>query len=328
MNILVTGGLGYIASHTIVELSSKSSKIHIIDNLQNSSLTIFENLKVLLPSSELILHEGDIIDSNFIEKVFLNPIDAVLHFAAVKAVGPSMKLPLEYYQTNVLGTINLLLGMKKANVKKFIFSSSACVYGGQGGSYSETDSKVPVNVYGRTKATCEQIINDYGLSDFSFEAIILRYFNPFGAHSSGLIGENPNGVPENLMPFIQKVVLGEQPCLQIFGNDYISEDGTAIRDFIHVNDIAKGHVVALENLTPGVEVYNLGTGRGSTVLQVLKTYEQISGKEIKYEFVNRREGDVNTVLADPVKANKKLNWRAELSLEEMCKDSWNFIRKK
>ena len=329
MNILVTGGLGYIGSHTIVELSQKSSKIHIIDNLKNSSISVFHNLQAILPTTELIFHQGDLRDTDFLSEVFTNPIDAVVHFAALKAVGQSMLIPLEYYHSNVGGTINLLLAMKKANVKKFIFSSSACVYGDQNdGVFLETFPVMPANVYGRTKAINEQIINDYSKADPSFKAIILRYFNPVGAHSSGLIGEDPNGIPDNLVPFIQKVVIGEQPFLQVFGNDYNSSDGTAIRDYIHVVDLAKGHVSALENLENGVEIYNLGTGRGTTVLELVKAYENVVGKEIKIKIVGRRLGDLNTLLSIPTKANNKLNWRAEMTLEQMCRDSWNFISKK
>ena len=328
MNILVTGGLGYIGSHTVIEVAPVCSKIHIIDNLVNSSATVLDSLKTILPSTELVLHQGDLRDLNFLSQVFSNKIDAVIHFAARKNVGESMEIPLEYYHSNVAGTINLLLAMKKANVKKVIFSSSSCVYGDEGGIYSESNPSLPVNVYGRTKVICEQMINDYSKTDPDFQAIILRYFNPVGAHASGLIGDDPKGTYLNLVPLIQKVAIGEVTKLLIFGNDYASEDGTAIRDYIHVVDVAKGHVSALENLQAGVEVYNLGTGRGFTVLQILKANERVIGKEINYEVVGRRPGDVNTLQSVPTKANTKLNWYAQISLEQMCRDSWNFLTKK
>lgn len=328
MDILVTGGLGYIGSHTVVELASISSKIHIVDNLSNSSLKVLESLRALVPEIEIELHVGDIRDFNFLTGVFANKIDAVIHFAALKAVGQSMEKPLEYYSVNVGGTINLLTTMKNAGVKKFIFSSSACVYGDQGGIYKETDPVAAVNVYGKTKATNEQIIQDYARSDSAFQAFILRYFNPVGAHPSGLIGEDPNGIPDNLIPFIQKVVIGQLPLLKVFGNDYISNDGTAIRDYIHIVDLAKGHVAALNHLRPGVDIFNLGTGKGTTVLEILQAYEKTVGKPIPYQIVGRRDGDVNTLQSIPTKANTQLNWKTEKNIDDMCKDSWNFISNK
>jgi len=328
MNILVTGGLGYIGSHTIVELSDISSSIHILDNFSNSSLNTFANLQSLLPSKSLTLHQGDLRDPSFLSTVFSHPIDAVIHFAALKAVGQSMENPLDYYQVNVGGTVNLLKAMKQAGVQKFIFSSSACVYGDQGGIYTETCPTAAVNVYGRTKVVVEQVIMDYSKANPAFQASVLRYFNPVGAHPSGLIGEDPNGIPDNLVPFIQKVVTGRLEKLNVFGNDYISSDGTAIRDYLHIVDLAKGHVVALNHLKPGVEVFNLGTGKGTTVLELVKAYEKVINRPIPYEIVGRRDGDVNTLQSIPTKANNILGWVAEKTVEDMCRDSWNYISKK
>ena len=328
MNILVTGGLGYIGSHTVIELETLSSTIHILDNLSNSTELVLSRLRTLLPSKEIIFHKGDIRDPAYLSTVFTNKIDAVIHFAALKAVGQSMENPLEYYNVNVGGTINLLIAMKNAGVRKFIYSSSACVYGDKGGIYVETDQTDAVNVYGKTKVAAERVIKDYANSDNSFEAIILRYFNPVGAHFSGLIGEDPNGIPDNLVPFIQKVVTGQQPLLKIFGNDYISNDGTAIRDYIHVEDLAKGHIAALNHLKHGVEIYNLGTGRGTTVLELVHTYEKVVGRAINYTIVGRRDGDVNTLQSICTKANTELKWIADKTIEDMCRDSWNFINKK
>ena len=328
MNILVTGGLGYIGSHTVLELGSISKTIHIIDNLSNASSEVLSRLTTLLPSADIKLHEGDIRDPVFMTQVFTHQIDAVIHFAALKAVGQSMENPLDYYSVNVGGTVNLLQSMKAAGVKKFIFSSSACVYGDQGGIYTENCPTAAVNVYGKTKVVNEQIITDYSRSDPEFQAIILRYFNPVGAHSSGLIGEDPNGIPDNLVPFIQKVVTGVLPILKVYGNDYISNDGTGIRDYIHVVDLAKGHVAALNHINPGVDVFNLGTGRGVTVLELVHAYERVIGRNIPYEIVGRRSGDVNTLQSIPDKANKELKWYAEKNIEDMCRDSWNFINRR
>ena len=328
MNILVTGGLGYIGSHAVVELDQISSTIHIVDNLFNSTEEVFGKLQQLLPGKNLIFHKGDLLDPSFLASVFANPIDAVIHFAALKAVGQSMEKPLDYYQVNVGGTINLLQAMKAVSVNKFIFSSSACVYGDQGGIYSETCPTDAVNVYGRTKVMVENIIKDYAYANKSFQSIILRYFNPVGAHPSGLIGEDPNGIPDNLVPFIQKVATGKLEKLRVFGSDYVSADGTGIRDYIHVVDLAQGHVVALNHLKPGFEIYNLGTGRGTTVLELIHTYEKVLNREIPHELVGRRDGDVNTLQSIPVKVNSDWGWYAEKTIEDMCRDSWNFISHK
>lgn len=328
MNILVTGGLGYIGSHTVLELASKANAIHIIDNLSNTSSEVLNSIQVLLPSTTLIFHEGDIRDESFLASVFSHNIDTVVHFAALKAVGESMQKPLDYYSVNVSGTISLLQAMQKAKVYKFIFSSSACVYGDQVGVYTENSPLCPISVYGKTKVANEMIITDYSKAEPLFQGAILRYFNPVGAHSSGLIGEDPNGIPNNLVPFIQKVVTGQLPILKIFGNDYESPDGTAVRDYLHIVDLAKGHVAAFSHLKPGIEIYNLGTGKGTTVLELVKAYEKVTGKEIPYEITGRREGDVNTLLSVPDKANRELDWHAEKNIEDMCRDSWNFINKK
>lgn len=329
MNILVTGGLGYIGSHTIFELSELSSTIHIIDNLSNSSKSTLSTLQSLLPTANLIFHQGDIQNLSFLSKIFnLYPIDVVFHFAALKSIEQSNKFPHKYYKVNVKGTQNLISCMKIAGIKTIIFSSSACVYDRKTeGFYSESCTLGVGSVYGYTKICGERMIEEFCFGDFRRSGVVLRYFNPVGAHSSGLLGEVPNGEPGNLVPYIQKVACGVLRTLKIFGSDYNTLDGTAIRDYVHVVDIAKGHVLALKMLKKGIQFYNLGTGKGTSVMEMVRMYEKVSGKYIDFEVVSKRDGDAECVVADVKKAETHLNWKAEKTLEDMCKDSWNYVKK-
>jgi UDP-glucose 4-epimerase len=324
--VCVTGGLGYIGSHTVVVLCQHFDKIIIIDNLSNTFTECLDRLHELVDSSKILFLQSDITDYNALKTVFTqNKIDSVIHFAALKSVGESVSKPLDYYEVNVMGTVNLLRAMKDGGCKKIIYSSSACTYGNWGSPYREDDKLEPINPYGRTKVICESILKDYSNSDSELEVMILRYFNPVGAHESGKIGEYPTGIPNNLVPYIQKVVLGELPKLRVFGNDYDTKDGTPVRDYIHVMDLAEGHVLALNHLKQGVQIYNLGTGIRNTVIDVIKAYEEASGKAVPYEIVGRRDGDAEVLLADPSKANRELGWVARKTLVEMCRDSYNWI---
>ncbi len=329
MVILVTGGTGYIGSHTVVELIKNNYDVVIIDNLSNSSKDVVNKIEKIT-GSKCKFYEADIRDENALDKIFKeNKIDAVIHFAGYKAVGESVKKPLDYYDNNVVGTIKLLETMKKYNCKKMVFSSSATVYGNpKVHKFDETIERgKAVNPYGATKIVIEEMLENLYVSDDTFEISILRYFNPVGAHESGIIGENPNGVPNNLMPYIQKVAKGELPELSIFGSDYNTKDGTGVRDYIHVVDLAKGHIKALEKLdNKKVYTYNLGTGKGYSVLDLVKTFEKVNNIKIKYKFVDRRPGDLDCYYADTSKAEKELGWKAEKGIEEMCKDSWNFAK--
>lgn len=331
MKILITGGAGYIGSHTVVELLNKNEGLILIDNFYNSKRKALENIKKIT-NKDFKFYEMDYTDINLLEKVFEeNKIDAVIHFAGYKAVGESVEKPIEYYQNNVSGTLNLLSVMKKHNVKKIIFSSSATVYGvPQKLPITETD-KVgdTTNPYGTSKLFIEQILKDLYNSDNTWSIAILRYFNPVGAHTSSLIGEDPNGIPNNLMPYILKVATGEKPKLNVFGNDYETKDGTGVRDYIHVVDLAKGHIKALEKINKekqGLFIYNLGTGKGYSVLEMIKTFEKVTGQKINYEITERRPGDVAECYADSTKAQKELNFTCEKTLEDMCKDAWNFVK--
>lgn len=327
MNILVTGGLGYLGSHTILELSSISSTIHIIDNLSNSSINVFSTLQRLLPSKTLIFHQGDIQDPNFLLPIFLsNQIEAVFHFAGLKSIEKSKIFPLEYFKVNIIGTKNLLNCMKQTNIKKIIFSSSACVYKENLGILNESSEIRPCNFYGLTKVYCEKLVQEFCQND-AF-GVILRYFNPIGAHSTGALGDDPIEEYRNLMANIQKVVSGSTDKLRIFGSGFDTDDGTAVRDYVHVVDIAKGHVLALEKIKNGVEIFNLGTGKGHSVLDVVKMYGRVCGKRIDYEMVGKRDGDVARVVADVKKAEVALGWKAEKNLEDMCRDSWNYVKRK
>lgn len=332
MKILVTGGTGYIGSHTCVELLNNGFEVVIIDNLCNSKKDVVDKIELITKKS-VSFYEGDVRDNSLLAKIFSeHKIDGVIHFAGLKAVGESVKIPLTYYRNNIDSTLALLEEMDKANVKNLIFSSSATVYGEQGGDkYVETmECKTPTNPYGKTKAMIESILQDVYTSDKEWKITLLRYFNPVGAHESGLIGEDPNGIPNNLMPYVVKVATGELPMLTIFGDDYDTPDGTCIRDYIHVVDLAKGHVKALEHaslIDNGVCVYNLGSGKGSSVKEIVTTFEQVNNLKLNYKFGDRRAGDLPYVVALATKALNELNWKTEKTLEDMCRDSYNFAIK-
>lgn len=331
MAILVTGGTGYIGSHTVVELLNQSKEIIIVDNLINSKKDAIDKIEKITKKRPKF-YKKDLLDKDALEEVFKqNNIEQVIHFAGLKAVGESVKKPLMYYHNNILGILNLLELMAKYNCKKIIFSSSATVYGNPGkNEYNEEMERGKItNPYGTTKAVIEQILEDVYKSDNSWDIVILRYFNPIGAHESGLIGDNPNGIPNNLMPYIQKVASGELKEVSVFGNDYNTPDGTGVRDYIHVVDLAKGHVKALEKLNEsrnGVYIYNLGTGKGYSVLDIIRTFEKVNNVKIPYKITQRRPGDLAIYYANADKAKKELDWEATKSLEDMCRDSWNFIK--
>lgn len=333
MAILLPGGAGYIGSHTAVELLNSGKEIIIIDNFSNSKPNVLDKIKTIT-GKDFKFYEIDYSDRENLEKVFSeNKIDAVLNFAGFKAVGESVQKPLEYYTNNISGALVLLDVMKKYNCKKFIFSSSATVYGEPKTMpiTEEFPTGGTTNPYGTTKLFIEQILMDLYKSDNTWDICILRYFNPVGAHESGLIGEEPQGIPNNLMPYVVRVAAGILPELSVFGNDYNTPDGTGVRDYIHVVDLAKGHVKALEKLekeNEGLYIYNLGTGTGYSVLDMVKAFEQATGKEVKYKIVARRPGDIATCYADPSKAKEELGWVAEKGIKEMCEDSWRYIEKK
>ena len=332
MAVLVTGGAGFIGSHTAVELLNSGKDIVIVDNFSNSKPKALDAIRKIT-GKDFKFYEIDYLDREKLEKVFEeNKIDAVLNFAGYKAVGESVKKPLEYYENNVSGCIVLLETMRKYNVKKFVFSSSATVYGQPERIPLTEDCKVggTTNPYGTSKLFIEQILKDLYNSDNSWDICILRYFNPVGAHESGLIGEEPQGVPNNLMPYVVRVAAGELKELSVFGNDYDTPDGTGVRDYIHVVDLAKGHICALNKLDKegsGLFIYNLGTGTGYSVLDMVKAFEQITGKKVPYKIAPRRAGDIATCYSDPTKAKEELGWTAEKEIKEMCEDSWNFIQK-
>ena len=329
MAILVTGGAGYIGSHTCVELLEQNEDIIIVDNLINSSEETINKIKEIT-NKNFRFYKINLLDSVNLEKIFKeNNITEVIHFAGLKAVGESVQKPIEYYSNNVTGTLELLKLMIKYNCKKIIFSSSATVYGNpQTVPIKEDFPLSTTNPYGTTKLMIEKILQDLYISDNNFSIVLLRYFNPIGAHESGKIGEKPNGIPNNLMPYIVKVALGEYEMLNIYGNDYNTPDGTGVRDYIHVVDLAKGHIKALEKARKekGVNIYNLGTGKGYSVLDIVKTFEKVNNVKIKYKIVARRPGDVAVCYANPTKAKEELNWVAEKNLQDMCKDSWNFAK--
>ena len=331
MSILVTGGTGYIGSHTVVELLNLNKEVVVLDNFVNSSPDVIDKIKTIT-GKEFKFYEVDLLDEENLKKVFEeNNITEVIHFAGLKAVGESVGKPLEYYSNNITGTITLLDVMRKHNCKKIIFSSSATVYGDQGvPKYVETMKRgETTNPYGTTKAMLEKILEDLYVADKEWGIVILRYFNPVGAHESGLIGDNPNGIPNNLMPYIQRVAAGQLPQLSIYGNDYPTKDGTGVRDFIHVVDLAKGHINAMDKLrdtTTGVFTYNLGTGTGYSVLDMVNTFEKINNVKVPYKIADRRAGDLAEMYADPSKAKEELGWVANKNLSDMCKDSWNFAK--
>ena len=330
MAILVTGGAGYIGSHTVVELLNSGREVVIIDNFSNSKKEVLDKIREIT-KKDFKFYEINYLDRKALEKVFEeNKIEAVLNFAGYKAVGESVQKPLEYYENNISGAIVLLETMKKYNVKKFIFSSSATVYGEPEKIPITEDCKIggTTNPYGTTKLFIEQILQDSYKSDNSWDIAILRYFNPVGAHESGLIGEEPQGIPNNLMPYIVRVASGQLEQLSVFGNDYDTHDGTGVRDYIHVVDLAKGHLKALEKLEKeekGIYIYNLGTGTGYSVLDMVKAFEKATEKKVKYKIVERRPGDVAICYSEPTKAKKELGWEATKTLEDMCRDSWRYI---
>ena len=327
MNILVTGGAGFIGSHTILELLNAGHDVVVMDNLSNSKIDSLERVKELTGRS-VTFEKVDLLDVEGMDSLFgSNDVDAVIHFAGLKAVGESVEKPLYYYENNVTGTVNLCKVMNKHGVKRMVFSSSATVYGNPAESpLTETSELSATNPYGQTKLTIEYIFQDLCVSDPEWKVSLLRYFNPVGAHESGKIGEDPTGIPNNLMPYVTQVAVGKRKRLSVFGSDYPTHDGTGVRDYIHVTDLAKGHLKALENLEneSGAEAYNLGTGRGSSVLDVIKTFEQVTGKKVPYELTDRRPGDAAICYADASKAKKRLGWETEKDLEDMCRDAWNW----
>ena len=329
--ILVTGGAGFIGSHTCVELLDSGYEVVVVDNLCNSSKESLKRVEKITGKS-VKFYEADIADKDAMNKVFEeNDISCVIHFAGLKAVGESVQKPLEYYQNNISGTLNMCEVMRNHGVKNIIFSSSATVYGDPA-SVPITE-KFPkgqcTNPYGWTKSMLEQILTDIQFADKEWNVILLRYFNPIGAHKSGLIGEDPNGIPNNLMPYVMKVAIGQLPQVNVFGNDYPTPDGTGVRDYIHVVDLAKGHVKAIEKIeeNPGVKIYNLGTGKGYSVLDVINNVSKAVGKEIPYVIAERRAGDSAECYADPALAKEELGWEAQYGMKEMCEDSWNWQQK-
>ena len=329
MNVLVTGGAGFIGTHTCVELLENGVDIVVMDNYSNSSPDALRAVEKITGKT-FPIYECDMLDYDKFEKIFEeNKIDAVIHFAGLKAVGESVSKPLEYYHNNITGTLNLLRLMRKYDVKKLVFSSSATVYGMNNPVPFREDMPVggTTNPYGTTKYFIEQILHDVAFADESWSIALLRYFNPIGAHESGLIGENPNGIPNNLMPYIARVAAGQLECLSVYGDDYPTRDGTGVRDYIHVCDLANGHLKALQKLETlhGAEAYNLGTGNGSSVLEVVHAFEKASGRKVNYKIAPRRPGDIAECYADASKAKRELGWEATRTLDDMCRDSWHFI---
>ncbi|MBM7690732.1 UDP-glucose 4-epimerase [Peribacillus deserti] len=327
MTILVTGGAGYIGSHAAVELLENGYNIVVLDNLSNSNMESINRVKELT-GKDFPFYTDDLLDREALDNLFKkHDIEAVMHFAGLKAVGESVEIPLKYYHNNLTGTINLCEVMAKYNVKKLVFSSSATVYGlPESNPIDESFPLSATNPYGRTKLMIEEILQDVYVSDNSWRIALLRYFNPVGAHESGRIGEHPNGIPNNLTPYITQVAVGKREKLAVFGNDYETADGTGVRDYIHVTDLVKGHLKALEYLekNEGVETFNLGTGTGYSVLDLVNTFSDVTNREIPYEVVGRRAGDIGVCYANPEKAEKMLGWRAEKTLTDMCRDSWKW----
>jgi UDP-glucose 4-epimerase len=331
MAVLLTGGAGYIGSHTCIEFLEAGYEVVILDNLYNSNEIVIKRITEITGKKPIFI-EGDILDKKILDKVFTEyKIDAVIHFAGLKAVGESVQKPLFYYENNVTGTINLCQAMKKHKIKTLVFSSSATVYGDP--ASVPINENFPVgattNPYGRSKFIIEEILKDLFISDKDWKIALLRYFNPVGAHKSGKIGEDPNDIPNNLMPFITQVAVGKREKLSVFGNDYPTPDGTGVRDYIHVLDLATGHLKALKKISdnPGLNIWNLGTGKGYSVLEVVKAFEKASGQRIPYQITSRRAGDIAECYADPTKALKDLDWKAKYGIEEMCSDSWNWQQK-
>ena len=329
MKILVTGGADYIGSHTCVELLNSGYEVIVVDNLYNSCQEALNRVQKIT-GKELTFYEGDLLDKPFLTEVFSKEKpEAVIHFAGYKAVGESVEKPLEYYHNNITGTLMLCDVMRNHGCKKIVFSSSATVYGDPAEiPITENCPKGTItNPYGQTKGMIEQILTDLYVSDHEWNVTLLRYFNPIGAHSSGLIGEDPKGIPNNLVPYIARVAVGKLEKLGVFGDDYDTPDGTGVRDYIHVVDLALGHVCALSHMKEGVQIYNLGTGHGYSVLDVVKAYGKACGKDIPYEIKGRRAGDIATCYSDPAKAERELGWKAIYGIDDMCRDSWNWQSK-
>ncbi len=327
MNVLVTGGAGYIGSHTIVELLNYGYEVVMVDNFSNSKREVIDHIKEIT-NREFTFYEGDVSDEAFMEKVFTeNKIECVIHFAGYKAVGESVEKPILYYRNNLNSTLVLCDVMKNHNCKKLVFSSSATVYGKPKELPIKEDFPLSTtNPYGTTKLMIEKILEDIYHSDHEWDIVILRYFNPIGAHESGLIGEDPNGIPNNLMPYIVKVATHELECLNVFGNDYDTPDGTGVRDYIHVVDLAKGHIKACEKLFQhkGLGIYNLGTGIGYSVLDLIHAFEKVNQVTVNYKIVERRPGDIDACYADPTSALEELGWKAEKNIDDMCRDAYHF----
>lgn len=328
MKILVTGGAGYIGSHTCVELLEAGYDVVVVDNLYNASEKSVERVKEIT-GKDLTFYQADILDEEALDKIFeKEKVDAVIHFAGLKAVGESVAKPLEYYKNNITGTLILCDVMRKHKVKNIIFSSSATVYGDPAfiPITEECPKGTPTNPYGWTKSMIEQILTDFHTADEEWNVILLRYFNPIGAHKSGRIGEDPKGIPNNLLPYVAQVAIGKLECLGVFGDDYDTPDGTGVRDYIHVVDLARGHVKAIDKIkeNPGVKIYNLGTGKGYSVLDIVKAFGKACGHDIPYVIKERRPGDIATCYSDASLAKKELGWEAEYGIEEMCADSWNW----
>lgn len=329
MSILVTGGAGFIGSHTCVELLNAGYDVVVVDNLYNASKKALDRVEQIT-GKKVTFYEADILDRDALNAIFdKEQIDSVIHFAGYKAVGESVRKPIKYYYNNITGTLILCDVMRNHGVKNIVFSSSATVYGDP--AFIPITEECPkgkiTNPYGQTKGMLEQVLTDIYVSDPEWKVVLLRYFNPIGAHKSGLIGEDPKGIPNNLVPYVAQVAIGKLKCLGVFGNDYDTPDGTGVRDYIHVVDLAKGHVAAIkkvEETEPGVLIYNLGTGKGYSVLDVVHAFEKACGKEIPYEIKPRRAGDIATCYADPTKAKNELGWVAQYGIEEMCEDSWRW----
>ena len=323
--ILVTGGAGYIGTHTCIALIEAGHSVIVVDNLRNSNKDSIEKVK-RITNQEIPFYEIDVTDQQALESIFRNHhIHGVIHLAGLKAIGESVEKPSLYYENNVVSTLVLVNTCLKFNINRFVFSSSATVYGENKVPFVETMDLLPTtNPYGETKVMCERILTDIAKVNASFSVSILRYFNPIGAHESGLIGEAPNGIPNNLMPYVTQVGRGKRQYLSIFGNDYLTADGTGIRDYIHVMDLAEGHVAAIEHLAQGVQVYNLGTGQGTSVLELVKAFEEANGVTVPYVIVDRRPGDIASCYADASKAQQELGWTAKRDLIAMCRDSWRF----
>jgi UDP-glucose 4-epimerase len=324
--ILVTGGCGYIGSHTVLELLNKNYEVIVVDNFSNSSFEALRRVQEITGKT-VIFYEADIRDEEKMEEIFsAHKIDAVIHFAAFKAVGESVKMPLKYYENNISGTVCLLKVMERHGVKKVIFSSSATVYGSPERLPLDEDCRLSTtNPYGSTKLMMEMIMQDLYVADKEWNIILLRYFNPVGSHESGRIGEDPKGIPNNLMPFVAQVASGKLSCINVFGNDYDTPDGTGVRDYIHVVDLALGHIAAIENCNDaGVHIYNLGTGRGYSVLEMIHAFEKACGKTLPYKICPRRPGDIGACYASPDKAKRELKWEATRGIEEMCASQWKW----